>query len=140
MSKVFTFTNAKGGCGKTTVALNLAIYFAAAFGPSLIPIQTQTVSPLRAFPCAYEVAALSPSSHCPLPLTMMPNPTILRGIPSAKAIEPDCYVNGNAPLHCSSHNVLPSALSAPEPDSAPHSVLRPTGDLHPTHRNKNAPP
>ncbi len=30
MAHIFTFTNAKGGCGKTTVALNLAIYFARA--------------------------------------------------------------------------------------------------------------
>ena len=28
MAYVFAFTNAKGGCGKTTVALNLAICFA----------------------------------------------------------------------------------------------------------------
>jgi cellulose biosynthesis protein BcsQ len=30
MAQVFTLTNAKGGCGKTTVALNLAICFARA--------------------------------------------------------------------------------------------------------------
>jgi chromosome partitioning protein len=30
MAHIFTFTNAKGGCGKTTVALNLAICFARA--------------------------------------------------------------------------------------------------------------
>ena len=30
MAQIFTFTNAKGGCGKTTVALNLAICFARA--------------------------------------------------------------------------------------------------------------
>jgi chromosome partitioning protein len=30
MAYIFTFTNAKGGCGKTTVALNLAICFAKA--------------------------------------------------------------------------------------------------------------
>jgi chromosome partitioning protein len=30
MAHIFTFTNAKGGCGKTTVALNLAICFAKA--------------------------------------------------------------------------------------------------------------
>ena len=28
MAQILTFTNAKGGCGKTTVALNLAICFA----------------------------------------------------------------------------------------------------------------
>jgi chromosome partitioning protein len=30
MAHIFTFTNAKGGCGKTTVALNLAVCFAKA--------------------------------------------------------------------------------------------------------------
>jgi chromosome partitioning protein len=30
MAHIFTFTNAKGGCGKTTVALNLAVCFARA--------------------------------------------------------------------------------------------------------------
>jgi chromosome partitioning protein len=30
MSKIFTLTNAKGGCRKTTVALNLSICFARA--------------------------------------------------------------------------------------------------------------
>jgi chromosome partitioning protein len=30
MAHIFTFTNAMGGCGKTTVALNLAICFARA--------------------------------------------------------------------------------------------------------------
>jgi hypothetical protein len=30
MSHIFTLTNAKGGCGKTTVALNLAVCFAKA--------------------------------------------------------------------------------------------------------------
>src|SRR5512136_2627845 len=30
MAQILTFTNAKGGCGKTTVALNLAICFARA--------------------------------------------------------------------------------------------------------------
>src|SRR2546426_2250097 len=30
MAHIFTLTNAKGGCGKTTVALNLAICFARA--------------------------------------------------------------------------------------------------------------
>ncbi len=30
MAYIFTVTNAKGGCGKTTVALNLAICFARA--------------------------------------------------------------------------------------------------------------
>ncbi len=30
MSHIFTLTNAKGGCGKTTVALNLAVCFARA--------------------------------------------------------------------------------------------------------------
>ena len=30
MSYILTFTNAKGGCGKTTVALNLAVCFARA--------------------------------------------------------------------------------------------------------------
>jgi chromosome partitioning protein len=30
MAHIFTLTNAKGGCGKTTVALNLAVCFARA--------------------------------------------------------------------------------------------------------------
>lgn len=30
MAHIFTFTNAKGGCGKTAVALNLAVCFAKA--------------------------------------------------------------------------------------------------------------
>jgi chromosome partitioning protein len=30
MTHIFTLTNAKGGCGKTTVALNLAVCFAKA--------------------------------------------------------------------------------------------------------------
>jgi Mrp family chromosome partitioning ATPase len=30
MAHIFTLTNAKGGCGKTTVALNLAVCFAKA--------------------------------------------------------------------------------------------------------------
>jgi cellulose biosynthesis protein BcsQ len=30
MAHIFTFTNAKGGCGKTTVALNLSVCFAKA--------------------------------------------------------------------------------------------------------------
>jgi chromosome partitioning protein len=30
MSQILTFANAKGGCGKTTVALNLAVCFARA--------------------------------------------------------------------------------------------------------------
>jgi len=30
MAQIYTVTNAKGGCGKTTVALNLAVCFARA--------------------------------------------------------------------------------------------------------------
>jgi len=30
MAYIFTLTNAKGGCGKTTVALNLSVCFAKA--------------------------------------------------------------------------------------------------------------
>jgi cellulose biosynthesis protein BcsQ len=36
MAQILTFTNAKGGCGKTTVALNLAICFARA---GTVPLQ-----------------------------------------------------------------------------------------------------
>ena len=44
MTHVYTITNAKGGCGKTTIVLNLAVCFArAGYGTFAIDLDQQGI-------------------------------------------------------------------------------------------------
>ena len=63
MAHIFTLTNAKGGCGKSTVALNLAVCFARA-GYRTLAIDLDQQGNLSAGSEPTSMSSLSPLIGC----------------------------------------------------------------------------